>query len=55
MEHPFIGKGKLEQLKHEFSGLWFRRLDEKNRLVYDVREENVTVYVLSAKGHYDDK
>jgi len=54
-EHPFIGIGKPEQLKHEFSGLWSRRLDEKNRLVYEVIEEIVTVFILSAKGHYGDK
>lgn len=54
-EHPFIGIGKPEQLKHEFSGFWSRRLDEKNRLVYTVTEETVTVFVLSAKGHYGDK
>jgi len=54
-EHPFEGIGKPEQLKYEFSGLWSRRLDEKNRLVYSVTEEKVTVFVLSVKGHYEDK
>ena len=54
-EHPFEGIGKPEQLKYEFSGLWSRRLDEKNRLVYRVTEEIVTVFVLSVKGHYRDR
>lgn len=54
-EHPYIGVGKPEQLKYEYSGLWSRRLDEKNRMVYEVTEKIVTVYVLSAKGHYSDK
>ena len=53
-EHPFDGIGKPEQLKYEFSGLWSRRLDKKNRLVYSVTEEIVTVFVLSVKGHYRD-
>jgi len=53
-EHPFEGIGKPEQLKYEFSGLWSRRLDKKNRLVYSVTEEIVTVFVLSVKGHYRD-
>ena len=44
-EHPFDGIGKPEQLKYEFSGLWSRRIDEKNRLVYSVTEETVTVFV----------
>jgi len=38
-EHPLSGVGKPEQLKYEFSGLWSRRLDEKNRLVYQVTEK----------------
>ena len=54
-EHPFEGIGKPEQLKYEFSGLWSRRLDKKNRLVYSVTEEIVTVFVLSVKGHYGDR
>ncbi|MCX6309126.1 MAG: Txe/YoeB family addiction module toxin [Bacteroidia bacterium] len=53
--HPFIGIGKPEALKHDLAGLWSRRLDEKNRLVYNVVEENITVFVVSAKGHYFDK
>jgi len=54
-EHPFMGIGKPEQLKHKFSGLWSRRLDEKNRLVYQVDENIITVFIVSAKGHYGDK
>jgi len=54
-EHPLSGVGKPEQLKYEFSGLWSRRLDEKNRLVYQVTEKIVSVFVISAKGHYGDK
>lgn len=54
-EHPFIGIGKPEPLKHELAGLWSRRLDEKNRFVYSVVEESITVFVVSAKGHYSDK
>ena len=53
--HPFIGIGKPEALKHDLAGLWSRRLDEKNRLVYNVVEENITVFMVSAKGHYSDK
>ncbi len=54
-EHPFTGIGKPELLKHDLSGLWSRRLDEKNRLVYEVNEESITVSVVTAKGHYLDK
>lgn len=54
-EHPYTGKGKPEPLKHEFQGLWSRRINQKDRLIYEVHENVVTVYVLSAIGHYDDK
>jgi len=54
-EDPYKGIGKPEQLKHNLTGLWSRRLDKKHRLVYQVIEETVTVYVIAAKGHYLDK
>jgi len=54
-EHPQTGIGKPERLKHQFSGLWSRKLDEKNRIVYDIREREVAVYIVSARGHYADK
>ncbi|MFY7743702.1 MAG: Txe/YoeB family addiction module toxin [Flavobacterium sp.] len=53
--HPYTGTGKPEPLKHEFQGLWSRRINQKDRLIYEVHENVVTVYVLSAMGHYDDK
>lgn len=53
-EHPFTGTGKPEQLKG-LDGVWSRRIDKKNRLCYKVEETIVTVYVISAIGHYDDK
>lgn len=28
-EHPTTGTGQLEQLKHELSGYWSRRIDKK--------------------------
>jgi toxin YoeB len=54
-DHPYTGIGKPEALKYNNSGLWSRRLDDKNRIVYQVNDEVVTVSVVSAKGHYDDK
>jgi len=54
-EHPFTGTGKPEPLKHDLRGLWSRRINQKDRLIYEVIEEVVTVYVLSAMGHYEDK
>ncbi|MFN3640139.1 MAG: Txe/YoeB family addiction module toxin [Flavobacterium sp.] len=54
-EHPYTGTGKPEPLKHELKGLWSRRINLKDRLIYEVHEDIVTVYVLSALGHCDDK
>jgi toxin YoeB len=51
-EHPEIGIGKPEQLKYKFSGLWSRRIDEKNRIIYRIDEMIITVTVVSAMGHY---
>ena len=50
--NPFEGKGKPEPLKGELSGFWSRRIDETNRLVYRLRNEQLEI--LSCKGHYDD-
>lgn len=47
---PFSGIGKPEGLKHELSGLWSRRIDEKNRLVYSI--ENNKIIVHSCRYHY---
>ncbi|MGK6350412.1 Txe/YoeB family addiction module toxin [Parapedobacter sp. DT-150] len=54
-ENPYTGTGAPEKLKHELSGYWSRRINRKDRLVYAVQENVVTVTVVSAMGHYDDK
>lgn len=54
-EHPYTGTGKPEPLKHDLKGLWSRRINQKDRLIYEVVEQIVTVYIVSAIGHYDDK
>jgi len=53
--HPYSGTGQPEQLKHELQGYWSRRINQKDRLIYKVNESIVTVYVISAIGHYTDK
>lgn len=53
--HPYTGSGQLEKLKHDLNGFWSRRINPKDRIVYKVEEEIVTVFVISAKGHYLDK
>ena len=48
--HPFTGIGKPEPLKRNLSGLWSRRIDSKNRIVYDCHKSMITIY--SCKDHY---
>jgi|UniRef100_UPI00404B0210 toxin YoeB len=52
--HPKEGIGNPEMLKHDLTGLWSRRINKKDRLIYEVKDEIVTVYVVSAMGHYED-
>lgn len=49
-EHPFIGTGKPEALKHELAGKWSRRINLEDRLIYEVLENIILIH--SAKGHY---
>ena len=55
MNHPTVGTGYPEQLKGERTGQWSRRITQKHRLIYQIKEHEVVVLVLSAYGHYDDK
>lgn len=47
---PFQGTGKPEPLKGESSGSWSRRINDKDRLVYEVK--NDIIFVKQCKGHY---
>ena len=50
--NPFEGIGKPEALKKNLSGLWSRRIDDTNRIVYYQQVE--TIYIIACKGHYVD-
>lgn len=50
--NSFEGIGKPEPLKENLSGLWGRRIDDTNRIVY--YEKDDIIYIVSCKGHYDD-
>lgn len=50
--NPFDGLGKPEPLKHNLQGLWSRRIDDENRVVY-YEKDNVT-HLISCRGHYED-
>ena len=50
--NEYIGIGKPEPLKNELSGYWSRRIDDANRLVYKITNDQIEV--VQCKGHYDD-
>ena len=45
-----LGIGKPEPLKGNLSGLWSRRIDEYNRLVYRIRED--LLEIVSCRDNY---
>lgn len=52
--HLTSGTGKPELLRHYKIPTWSRRISHQHRLVYRIKEEIVTVLILSARGHYDN-
>lgn len=47
------GIGDPEALRGNFRGEFNRRINERDRLVYHM--EDGRIYVVSCRGHYDDK
>lgn len=50
---PFNGTGKPEQLKHDFKGLWSRRITQEHRLVYKVTDD--MIIIVACRTHYNKK
>ena len=48
-KNPFQGIGKPEALKYELSGQWSRRINKKDRIIYEVTDY---IEILSLRGHY---
>jgi len=53
--HPESGTGKPEKLKFDLIGYWSRRINKKDRLIYLIENNIITVTVVSALGHYENK
>lgn len=43
LRDPFAGIGKPEPLLHILGGAWSRRIDESNRLVYYVTDDDIVI------------
>ena len=54
-EHPRTGAGSPEQLKYYDGEVWSRELNKKDRFVYEIFEEEVSVTLIQSLGHYNDK
>ncbi|MBR2289213.1 MAG: Txe/YoeB family addiction module toxin [Clostridia bacterium] len=48
----YSGIGKPEPLKGDLSGWWSRRIDDYNRLVYKIEDNNLVIVQCGA--HYKD-
>ena len=55
MEHPRTGIGHPEALRGGGDVTWSRHVTAHDRVVYDIYDDVVAVYVLEVEGHYDDK
>jgi toxin YoeB len=52
VRNPRSGTGKPERLKHISGEVWSRRITEKDRLVYDIDGDMITI--VACRFHYDD-
>jgi toxin YoeB len=50
IENPISGIGKPEQLKHNLSGLWSRRINSEHRIIYEIIDSKILIH--SLRGHY---
>lgn len=50
--NAFSGIGKPEALKNNLSGLWSRRINECDRIVYYKQDD--IIHIVSCRSHYDD-
>ena len=48
---PTSGLGKPEPLKHNLSGLWSKRISQKDRLIYKFNDTSIFIFAIG--GHYD--
>lgn len=53
--HPRTGIGHPEPLKGGNGITYSRHIKGKDRIIYDIYDDIVTVLIVSAEGHYNDK
>ena len=55
MEHPRSGLGHPEPLVGGNDVTYSRHITAHDRIIYDIYDERVTVLVIQAEEHYNDK
>ena len=53
IREPFTGIAKPEALRGDLAGCWSRRIDDMNRIVYEVN--NSQLKIITCRYHYSDK
>ena len=51
-ENPTEGYGKPEALKYSLSGMYSRKISQKDRLIYSFTD--TTIHIFAIGGHYGD-
>jgi toxin YoeB len=48
---PYTGIGKPEALRHNYQGYWSRKIDNEQRLIYRLKEDEI--HIVKCRFHYD--
>ena len=55
MQHPRTGIGHPEALVGGNDITWSRHITADDRIIYDIYDERITVLIIQAESHYNDK
>ena len=55
MQHPRTGIGHPEALVGGNDITWSRHITADDRIIYDIYDERITVLIIQAENHYNDK
>lgn len=53
--HPRTGIGQPEALRGGNGLIYSRRISAKERLIYEIHDNEIYVLIIQVGGHYDDK
>ena len=53
--NPRTGLGHPEALKGGGDVIYSRHINKYNRIIYEIHDQEVFVFVFELEGHYDDK